>query len=214
MRPGQVHQLEIKKGSTGILAQFSNDFYDNQDTGHKNALNSSRDNIYLSLIEATFNPLYNSLSNCLNEFENKEDNYYDIIRLNLIQFFYQYARQTTRTLKDKDNTATLYFTEKSDEFMDLLEKNLYTKKQVSDYADLMNLSVFQLNSILLKTLGKRCSEIITEQILLESKRQLLATSDQVSQIAYKLGYEDASYFIRFFKKHIGITPEMFRKNFK
>jgi hypothetical protein len=56
-------------------------------------------------------------------------------------------------------------------------------------------------------------ELINEYIILESKRQLLATSNQVGQIADHLGYEDVSYFIRFFKKHTGYSPEAFRHHF-
>lgn len=212
MRPGQVHQLAVKNGATGILVQFGGDFYNSQSNAQKNALNSCRDKQYLKLDEIKFKRPYELLQNCLIEFDNKEDNYYDMIRLNLIQFFYEFARQTKHLGKEKDSSINLYVIEKSEEFKDLLEKNLNTKKQVSDYAEIMNLSVFQLNSILHKAFGKKCSEIINDQILLEAKRQLLATSEQVSQIAFNLGFEDVSYFIRFFKKHLGITPESFRKN--
>jgi AraC-like DNA-binding protein len=78
---------------------------------------------------------------------------------------------------------------------------------------MMNLSSYQLNAITKKTLGKTCSQLINEYILLEAKRYLLATSEQVNQIADHLGYEDVSYFIRFFKKNTGHSPEAFRYNF-
>ena len=51
-------------------------------------------------------------------------------------------------------------------------------------------------------------------MILEAKRNLLATSNLVNQIADDLGHEDVSYFIRFFKKHTGYSPEAFRQNFK
>ena len=98
--------------------------------------------------------------------------------------------------------------------MDLLETNISTTKQVAAYADRVHLSTFQLNSITKSLLGKTVTELIGDQILLEAKRYLLATSNQVNQIAFQLGYEDASYFIRFFKKRTGQTPEVFRKNFR
>ena len=63
-------------------------------------------------------------------------------------------------------------------------------------------------------MGKTVSALINEQIILEAKRYLLATSGQVKDIADQLGYEDVSYFIRFFKKQTGYSPEAFRKNFK
>ena len=83
-----------------------------------------------------------------------------------------------------------------------------------DFAAMMSLSTYQLNAITKQTLGKICSDIINEQIILEAKRHLLATSNQVNQIATLLGYEDISYFIRFFKKHTGYSPDAFRSNFK
>jgi len=78
----------------------------------------------------------------------------------------------------------------------------------------MNLSPYQLNEITKSSIGKTASELINEHIILEAKRYLLATPNQIKDIADHLGYEDTSYFIRFFKKHTGHSPEAFRHNFK
>ena len=77
-------------------------------------------------------------------------------------------------------------------------------KSVSEYAALLNLSIYQLNSITKTSVGKTVSELINEQIVLEAKRYLLASSSQVKEIADQLGYEDPSYFVRFFKKQNGL----------
>ncbi|HRI26073.1 MAG TPA: AraC family transcriptional regulator, partial [Ferruginibacter sp.] len=100
-----------------------------------------------------------------------------------------------------------------EELLRLLETNISSKKNVSDYTALLNLSAYQLNSITKASVGKTVSELINEQIILEAKRYLLATSNQVKDIADQLGYEDPSYFIRFFKKQTGSSPEAFRNNF-
>jgi YesN/AraC family two-component response regulator len=76
------------------------------------------------------------------------------------------------------------------------------------------MSIYQLNNVTKTTLNKTASEVINEHIILEAKRHLLATSELVNQIAYYLGYDDPSYFIRFFKKHTGASPEAFRLNLK
>jgi AraC family transcriptional activator of pobA len=107
-----------------------------------------------------------------------------------------------------------YPQEKLKEFMDLLETNIGTTKQAAAYADMLSLSLFQLNSITKSLVGKTVAALIEDQILLEAKRHLLGTPNQVSQIAFQLGYEDVSYFIRFFRKRMGITPDAFRKNFR
>lgn len=49
--------------------------------------------------------------------------------------------------------------------------------------------------------------------ILEAKKYLLTTQYQVKDIADLPGYEDVSYFIRFFKKHTGYSPGAFRQNF-
>lgn len=42
---------------------------------------------------------------------------------------------------------------------------------------------------------------------------LATESVPVSEIAYSLGYDDASYFTRLFKRHIGKSPQQFRQSF-
>jgi YesN/AraC family two-component response regulator len=51
-------------------------------------------------------------------------------------------------------------------------------------------------------------------VILEAKRQLLATHQRINQIAASLGYEDSSYFIRFFRKLSGYPPDVFRQKFR
>ena len=111
-------------------------------------------------------------------------------------------------------TQNLHGQEKFYKFSELLEQNILVHKKVSEYAQLMNISTYQLNSITKAAVGKTCSELINEQVILEAKRCILATSNQISQTAYRLGYQDVSYFIRFFKKHTRHTPETYRQNFR
>ena len=111
-------------------------------------------------------------------------------------------------------SAKAFLDERFEELVRLVESNIATTKTVSRYADLLNLSSYQLNAITKASVGKTVSDLINEQIRLEAKRYLLATSNQIKDIAWDLGFEDVSYFIRFFKKHTGQSPETFRKNFK
>jgi AraC-like DNA-binding protein len=101
-----------------------------------------------------------------------------------------------------------------EDFLELIETHMASHKQVSYYAQMLNLSLYQLNAITKTTLGKTCSQLMDEAVILEAKRYLLATSQQINQIAFDLGYEDISYFSRFFKKHTGYSPEAFRQNFR
>jgi AraC-like DNA-binding protein len=136
-----------------------------------------------------------------------------VIKANLDIFFIELLRHQPNR-KSISNNVNTYTQERLEEFLELLETHIASHKLVSQYADMLSLSNYQLNAITKATLGKTSSEVIDEHIILESKRHLLATSNQVTQVAYNLGYEDVSYFIRFFKKHTGYSPEAFRNNFR
>jgi len=213
MRPGQVHQLTLKEGSTGFLIQFKTEFYYSQNKISHQLLRKASKSNFFQFDEDKFSQLNSILNYIFQEYINKHEGFQEVIKANLGIFFIELIRN----ISNKEiplNNSNLYILERLEEFLELLETHIYKLKKVSDYADILNLSSYQLNAITKSALGKTCSEIIDEYIILESKRFLIATSNQVNQIANNLGYDDVSYFIRFFKKHTGFSPEAFRQNFK
>jgi AraC family transcriptional regulator, transcriptional activator of pobA len=211
MRPGQVHHLTLKAGSTGYLMEFKNDFYYPHDKVSSQLLRKAS-NVNLYQLDADpFKKLLSILTYIFQEYTGKQEGYKEVIKANLSILFIELVRQNSKSVS---NTISPYMQERLERFLELLETHISSHKQVSQYADMLNLSLYQLNAITKATLGKTCSELINEYIILESKRYLLATTNRVNQIAYHLGYEDVSYFIRFFKKHSGYSPEAFRHNFR
>ena len=55
------------------------------------------------------------------------------------------------------------------------------------------------------------TKLLGKMKIIEAKFLLLRVDTSVSDVANRLGFEDLSYFSRFFKKHEGITPIDFRK---
>lgn len=96
------------------------------------------------------------------------------------------------------------------EYKDLIERNFVNDRRVQIYAKTLGVTPNYLNVLTRRHLGKSALELINERMMLEVKRQLLRTEDGVSEIAYKLGFNELSYFSRFFKKHTGMTPLEFR----
>lgn len=211
MRPGQVHQLSLKAVSTGYLMAFKTDFYHPHEKA-SNQLVRKASNMNSYYPDAnSFKKLLSILTDIFQEYTDKQESYQEVIKANLDILFIELARQQRKSLS---KNVIPYTQERLEEFLGLLETHISDHKQVSQYAGMLNLTPYQLNAITKATLGKTCSELINEHIILESKRYLLATSNQVNQIADHLGYEDVSYFIRFFKKQTGYTPETFRHNFR
>ena len=93
----------------------------------------------------------------------------------------------------------------------LIDDNFRTLKQPSDYAELMNVTPAHLNSICKASLGKTLSDLIQGRLILEAKRMFAYSDMNVNEVAEALNFTDASYFVRWFRKHNGSTPEDFRK---
>lgn len=213
IRPGQVHQLNLKIGSAGFLLEFNNEFYHPKDKLSNQRLRKASNKNYCELEIHRFNRLLAILHCMLEEQTAQEEGYQDVIKSSLDIFFIEFVRQSPNPT-GAAAVANSYTQERFEEFSALLDKHIATHKQVAQYTNLMNLSPYQLNEITKASVGKTASELINDHIILESKRNLLATSNQVKEIADLLGYEDVSYFIRFFRKQTGHSPEAFRQNLK
>lgn len=211
MGPGQVHQLSLKALSTGYLMEFKTDFYYSRDKVSNQLLRKVNNMNFYQFDDKSFKKLFSILTYIFQEYTDQQEGYQEVIKANLGILFIELIRQNS---KSRPANVIPYTQERLEEFLGLLEAHISGHKQVSEYADMLNLTPYQLNAITKVTLGKTCSQIINEYIILEAKRYLLATSNQVNQIADHLGYEDVSYFIRFFKKQTGYSPELFRRNFR
>ncbi|MEO8166769.1 MAG: AraC family transcriptional regulator [bacterium] len=213
MHPGQVHQLTLKKGSVGYLMEFNADFYYPLDKASKQFLRRAGYKNDCQMKPDGFNKLFSILTCIFQEYADKREEYLEAIKANLKMFFIEVVRQRQHRQEVSSNDNR-YEHERLEEFLELLEKHIPRHKQVSDYAGMLKISSYQLNAITKTITGKACSELIKEHVILESKRHLLATLHPVKEIAYHLGYEDVSYFVRLFKKHTGYSPQAFRQRFK
>ncbi len=91
-----------------------------------------------------------------------------------------------------------------------IEKDFKTRHTPKDYADLLHISPNALTKITKKHFNKTLTNLITENILIEAKRELYLTNKSIKELAYELGYDDEYYFSRLFKKNAGISPQMYR----
>ena len=213
LRPGQVHELKLMAGCTGYLMEFSTGYYHPAESSAGQRLRRVSNRNYAAPGGERVERLIHLMDTMFREAALREDDYNDAIRAGLDIFFIECARVNSVS-PGIIMVSNAYVQERFETFQALVEKHIADRKQVSQYAELMNLSPYQLNEITKSSVGKTASELINDHIILEAKRYLLATANQVKDIADLLGYEDISYFIRFFRKHTGKTPEQFRQHFK
>lgn len=98
-------------------------------------------------------------------------------------------------------------------FKDLLELNFRKDKLVNKYASELCISEKQLHKATTTLLDKTPKQIIDERILLEAKTLLVHSNKSIKEIAYELGYDEPTNFIKYFRKHLNSTPSEFREQF-
>jgi AraC-like DNA-binding protein len=86
--------------------------------------------------------------------------------------------------------------------------------EVSEYASLLNISAGHLSEVIKTQSGKPAIKHIHERLILEARRMLFHTPNSLKEIAFDLGFSDASYFNRFFKRETGVTPAGYRANIR
>lgn len=96
-------------------------------------------------------------------------------------------------------------------FRGLVEQHLLSHWRVQDYARDMHIRPSDLIEACKQVMGDTPSEVIRDRLLLEAKRMLTYGSSSASQIAYHLGFNDAAYFSRFFKRETKMSPIEFRR---
>ncbi len=82
---------------------------------------------------------------------------------------------------------------------------------IGEYARALGCSEAALRKACQRVTGQAPAELVHLRLLLEAQRQLRYTGMSVTQIAYRLGYDDPAYFSRFFSKRMRVSPRAFRR---
>ena len=96
----------------------------------------------------------------------------------------------------------------------MIELHFRTRHNVGEYADLLNIPIKTLGRIVKNHLQRTVSDIISERIVMEAKRELNLSSRTVKEIAFYLGFDDKYHFSRYFKNKTGLSPQAYRNSLK
>ena len=213
MIPGQVHSWDFVEPVDGYIVNFSESFFQSflLDANVLDRFSFFSGFAEDQVIQIPFEQHADIVSLFESMIEEKQDTRTmgaDMIRVLLLNLFIRISRlraADTPSPKVSFNDTLLR------NFRMLIEQNYRVSRLPKDYAAMLYITPNHLNSLCNDLLGVPAGELIRSRVLLEAKRLLVNLDMAVSQIADELNFTDNSYFSRFFKKQVGITPEEFRK---
>jgi AraC family transcriptional activator of pobA len=91
-----------------------------------------------------------------------------------------------------------------------VEQRYRQQWQVGRYAEMLRVTSTRLNRLCRKLSGKSAFDIVQDRLILEACRKLAYVPASIASVGYELGFQDAAYFSRLFKKRMGVTPKQFR----
>ncbi|KAB7530747.1 helix-turn-helix domain-containing protein [Flagellimonas olearia] len=117
------------------------------------------------------------------------------------------AKQQPESLQDTPDEKEPFILQK---LKDLIETHFKSIHSAGEYADMLNISPKALAKMTKNHFNKTMTNLISERIIIEAKRELYLTDKSVKEIAFDLGYDDEHYFSRFFKNNAEISPKVYR----
>jgi len=208
--PEQVHNWELAEDTKGFQLMFSEEVIQIvQNAFHLTTLFSLNNSI-IELDDLEFDKIEREFELLFEEFSSQKIDYSIIeIRTILIlkQFLNLYDKQYPKIITVKSNSILIKFEK-------LINEHFASQKNVSFYAQKLNITSNYLNILTKEAYNLKANEIIKSRIILEAKRLMVTTSLSMKQIGQELGFHDSGNFSNFFKYRTGINPKDFYNSFK
>jgi len=215
MIPGQVHSWDFKDEPDGYIINFSTTYFSSlllkQEYLDKFSFFSGKpEDQVLILEEQTRKKVIAIFEDILKEGETNKPINDDLVKVLLLHLFIEISRAV---ILENQKDINPYNRTIITNFQQLIELN-YTKLRLpKQYAELLYITPNHLNALCNDFLGTAAGKLIRDRVILEAKRLLINLDLRVVEIANRLNFEDQSYFVKFFKKYEGITPDKFRKQY-
>ena len=96
-------------------------------------------------------------------------------------------------------------------FMLLLAENTNVNRSVKSYADELCVSPKYLTSVCRRHSDYTASELIATSIVSRIKQLLLYSDLSIKEVAAEMGFDNLSFFGKYVRKHLGLSPNNYRK---
>ena len=141
--------------------------------------------------------------------KNKDNPYRMEVVKHLIKAFffstgYQYHKLTDNDKKSKNEMLV-------DSFLKYVQANYKEQRGVEFYADKLSLTPKYLSKLIKENSGMSANDWIDSYVVLEAKALLKSTNKTIQQISDELNFPSQSFFGKYFKRQVGVSPKEYKK---
>jgi len=216
----QVHCFDSGTAYRGVLLHFNEAFLVGQENEmgfflKRSLFGNPYEPPFCAVGRETERLLGDYVSQIKREFENGDAFGREELLRSYLKAFLIQAQRAKNEARETDGGTPFAPGEKRAQlvrFINLIDENYAKGLSVSEYAGQMAVSPRTLSDLTQLLLRKTPSQMVQERTVLEAQRLLVHSGLNVGQIGYRLGFDDPSYFVKYFKKHAGVSPSAFRKS--
>jgi AraC family transcriptional regulator, transcriptional activator of pobA len=214
--PCQIHSFEGADKMEGTLIFFHQDFYVEEFSFLRllnlfsctTKLTGEACNPCFYLTERDFNKISGIVDSIESEYDSftPSNNSATIIRslLNILLLRLSEWENLRTETNNQSDTVLIH------ELSRLVDSYFIKEHNVSFYTSAFNISEKHLNDICHRHFNSGLKKLLKDRLLQEARKLLLYSELSVSEISYKLNFEDNSYFNKVFKQETHLTPKKFR----
>lgn len=98
------------------------------------------------------------------------------------------------------------------ELIQHITENYRNERCAQFYADKLGISLQHLSTTVKQVTGKSVLDTIAYIVIIDAKAKLKGTDMTIQEIAYSLNFPNASFFCKYFRRHVGMSPLEFRNS--
>ena len=218
--PNQIHSYDGLEEMEGMIFFFCQDFYV-EEFSYLRLLNtffctsqitSNTCNPCIDLSENVYKNVLEILKSIGNENESSSTlNNSSVIIRSLLNILILKLSRCLESIQEESSRNDSIFIHRLSQLVDTY---FMKEHNTGFYASAFNISEKQLNDLCNRNFNYGLKKILTDRLMHEARKLLLITELSVSEISYKLNFEDNSYFNKVFKNKTGLTPRRFREMHK
>ena len=210
---GQVNAYKFNPNLTGYVILFTEEYFKKQLSRlpKETIIRLFTSHLFSPKIQIPKNSNINGYISLLFEEFYKEKDAFN--KGNIIDYLFNIIFSKLEQLK-KHQTFHVKETEKLEiflKFKTLLEIHYKQSRNADFYAKKLHITYKHLNTISKEIVNSTVKRFIDEFIVLEAKRQLINSTIKSTELAFLMGFEESSNFVKYFKKHTELTPNSFKK---